>query len=102
MKRKLLLFLTLITSILVYGQEVIFNESNVNHTSGLAIFENQLYIAGFFSSNIYKVNLSSQNENPIIILEGIDRPSDIEISEGILYISSNPGNTDSDKIIKLD
>jgi hypothetical protein len=50
MIRKLLLFLTLITSILVYGQEVIFNESNVNHTSGLAIFENQLYIAGFFQA----------------------------------------------------
>lgn len=102
MERKLLLFLTLITSILVNSQEIIFNESSVNSTSGLAIFENQLYIAGRFSNNIYKVNLSAQNENPVIILEGIDGPSDIEISEGILYISLNSNNSNLDKIIKLD
>jgi hypothetical protein len=102
MKRKLLLFLTLITSILVHCQEVIFNENGVNNSSGLAIFENNLYVAGLFSNNIYKINLSSQNEKPVVILEGISNPNDIEINEGILYISLNPNNTNLDKIIKLD
>lgn len=102
MKIKTLLLSTILSTFFSFSQVVIFDEDSVNNSSGLAILNDQVYVAGRFSNSIYKVNLSSMEANPSLILQGIDGPSDIEVSEGYLYITLNSNNSNLDKIIKFD
>jgi len=77
--------------------ELIFEATS--NSSGLALYGNYLYISAQFDDTIYKLNWTEENPTAEPFLN-INRPSDLEVDDGFLYISTTP-NFRERKVVRV-
>jgi len=70
--------------------------AQLQHAMGIAIYQNQLYIADTYNGKIKEVNLD--NNRIATVLAGLDEPNDVKFIDGKMWVT----DTNHHQLIKVD